>query len=176
MVRSRNWVRLAVVVLFWCMGLAAQAQTPLNPPLTPPNFRTTITVRLFCGMPDCPEQVYDTRWITNPLGDVYASDSGILYPFNQEVDAEQFPIALRQYAVPGTNVTGVVGSSFRGDVLTAWYEMHASAMRANFKMRVRFHPYSRYCEILSWEYWGRSGGMPLARAFVRGKCVVEKPS
>jgi hypothetical protein len=171
----RMSARLAAVALFGGLSVGAMAQTPMNPPVPPPNFRTVVTARLFCGTPDCPEQTYDTRWVTNELGDVYAADSGLLYPLNKEVDIHQFPIALRQWAVPGTNVTGVVGSSFRADVFTAYYQMDASSLKANFKMRVRFHPFSKVCEILTWEYWGRSGGASVAKAFVRGKCMVEPP-
>lgn len=175
MVHLRIWRQLSIAAMLCVTGWAAQAQTPLNPSLPPPNFRTTIVVRLFCGQPICPEQTYVTHWVTNALGDVYAADSGILYPLNKELPIHQFPISLREYAVPGTNVTGILGSSFRGDIFTTWYEMRASAFQANFKMRVRFHPFSRKCELLTWEYWGRSAGMSLARALVSGQCSVQAP-
>lgn len=163
---------LAVAVITAALSSSVHAQTPLNPALPPAGFHTTIRVRLYCGSPDCPEQVYDTVWVTNPLGDVYAQDSGILYPFNRELPIHQFPITLRQYAVPGSNITGTVGSSFRDSLLTLYYEMDASDLRVNFKTRIRFHPYEPRCEILTWEYWGRSGGFPLERAYVGGECRV----
>lgn len=168
----RGCVGLAACLMTAALAPSAQAQTPLNPALPPADFHTTIRVRLYCGSPDCPEQVYDTVWATNPLGDVYAQDSGILYPFNKELPIHQFPITLRQYAVPGSTITGTAGSFFRDNVLTLYYEMEASELRANFKMRMRFHPYEQRCEILTWEYWGRSGGFPLERAYVGGECRV----
>jgi hypothetical protein len=175
MVVWRLFARVSFGLLLIVTGFAAQAQVPLNPPVTPPNFRTKIVVRLFCGKPDCPEQVYDTQWVTNAAGDIYAADSGILYPFNRQVEVKQFPIALREWAVPNSTVRGTVGTAFRADILTVWYEMLAPGLQANFKTRVRFHPGSRNCEILTWEFWGSSGGMSLARAFVSGTCTVLPP-
>jgi hypothetical protein len=171
----RSAARLCLLALLLAFAGEASAQTPHNPPVTPPDFRTRIVVRLFCGKPDCPEQVYVTPWRTNALGDIYAGDSGILYPFNREMAVQQFPVALREWAVPGTNVVGVIGSAFRGDILTVWYEMRSGYVRVNFKMRLRFHPFSRECEILSWEHWGRTAGFSLARAFVSGTCTVGPP-
>jgi hypothetical protein len=155
---------------------------------TPPVFTTTIRAQLFCGDAGrCPQKVYRTVFRTLPNGDILATDSGLVYPLNRTEVLEQPPPAwatvpppaLLQSPIEPPELAGstqwTVNATFAGNVLSIFYTSESYRARSRFKMRLRFHGDTPYCEVLAWEHGGQSGRYPLAQAFIDGSCQVGEP-
>lgn len=157
---------------------------------TPPVFITTIKAQLFCGDAGrCPQKIYRTVFQTLPNGDIYATDSGLTFPLNRTTVLTQPPPAWATVPAPppmqletlfgppdlGGSTEWTVNATFAGNVLSLFYSSEAYRTRSRFKMRLRFHQDTSYCEVLAWEHGGQSGRYPLAQAFIEGKCEVAPP-
>lgn len=171
-------------------GGNARAQMMPSFQATPPVFVTTIKAQLYCGDAGrCPQKIYRTVFQTLPNGDIFATDSGLTYPLNRTTVLTQPPPAWATVPPPppmqletlfgppdlAGSTEWTLNATFAGNVLSMFYTSESYRSRSRFKMRLRFHQDTRYCEVLAWEHGGQSGRFPLVQAFVDGKCEVVPP-